>query len=169
MAIRILLGDAVAQLSETQVAYIAGLIDGEGSLESQRQMQKGAVTPIFTLRLSFTFATPEPITTVAGWLGGAPKVYPATSPNRQPRWRFHIKNRIALPLLRRAIPHLILKRQQAELVLEIDRVRSIHSIPRTVSGPRSNLRMPEAGVVAMQSLHDSLRSLKSNKRTTACR
>ena len=72
----------VTRLSETQVAYVAGLIDGEGSLECQIQMQKGAATPIFTLRLSFTFGTEEPITTVAAWLGTAPKRYPATTPNR---------------------------------------------------------------------------------------
>ena len=110
----------VTGLTETQIAYIAGLIDGEGSLECQRQMQKGAATPIFTTRLSFTFGTAEPITTVAGWLGGAPAVYPPTSPNRQPRWRFHIKNRVCLPLLERSLPYLILKKEQAALILAID-------------------------------------------------
>ena len=159
----------VTPLTETQVAYIAGLIDGEGSLECQRQMQRGAVTPIFTLRLSFCFATAEPITTVANWLGGEPLTYPATDPSRQPRWRFSIKKRIALPLLRRCLPYLILKKQQAELILEIDRVRASHSVPRTVKGPRSNLRMPDIGVVEMQSLYVGLRSLKSNKRPVACR
>lgn len=183
MTVRVLIGDCrevlrslptesvhcVVTLTETQVAYIAGLIDGEGSLESQRQKQKGAATWIFTTRLSFTFGTAEPITTVAKWLGGEPKVYPATSPNRQPRWRFHIRNRIALPLLRRCLPHLILKRRQAETILEIDRTRAAYSVPRTVKGPRTNLRMPQAGVDAMQALHDELRSLKSNKRPLECR
>lgn len=159
----------VTALSETQVAYIAGLIDGEGSLECQRQMQKGAATPIFTLRLSFCFGSAEPITTVSGWLGGYPLIYPPTDPKRQPRWRFHIKNRIALPLLRRALPYLILKQRQAELVLNIDATRAVHSVPRNVSGPRSNLRMPDVGVAAMQILYAELRSLKSNKRPVSCR
>jgi hypothetical protein len=159
----------VTALTETQVAYIAGLIDGEGSVECQKQMQRGAATPIFTLRLSFTFATAEPITTVAVWLGMTPSVYPSTDPKRQPRWRLHIKNRIALPLLRRVMPYLILKRQQAALVIAIDGVRALHSVPRTVKGPRSNLRMPQAAQQQMGAMYTELRSLKSNKRPMACR
>lgn len=168
MSVRILQGDCrdhcvVATLSETQIAYLAGLIDGEGSLECQCQMQKGAATPIFTLRLSFTFGTSEPITTVAAWLGMRPKQYPATSPNRSPRWRLHIKNRIALPLLRRALPHLILKSRQAEIILEIERVRSANTVPRTVPiGPLR--RMPQRAVEEMSALSRELRSLKSSKR-----
>lgn len=159
----------VTNLSETQIAYIAGLIDGEGSVECQKQMQSGAATPIFTLRLSFTFATAEPITTVAGWLGMEPTRYPSTDPKRQDRWRLHIKNRIALPLLRRAMPHLILKRQQANLVLAIDGVRALHSVPRTIKGPRSNLRMASSAIIQMDYLYRELRSLKSNKRPMSCR
>lgn len=156
----------VDDLSETQIAYIAGLIDGEGSLESQRYMARGGATYQFVLRLSFCFGTAEPITTVAGWLGGKPKQYPATTPNRKPRWRFHIKTRLAVPLLRRTLPHLILKRDQAALILEIDRIRAVHSVPRTILGPRTNLRMPGHAVVAMQTLHTSLRAMKSNKRAS---
>lgn len=153
----------VTALSEVQVAYIAGLIDGEGSLECQCQMQRGAATPIFTLRLSFTFATAEPITTVAGWLGMTPKQYPATSPNRSPRWRLHIKNRIALPLLRRVLPHLILKTRQAEIILAIESVRAANTVSRSVPiGPLR--RMPSGAVAQMAELHRELRSLKSGKR-----
>lgn len=155
----------VTALSEERIAYIAGLIDGEGSLECQMQMQKGAATPIFTLRLSFCFGTAEPITTVGTWLGMVPNVYPPTTPNRQPRWRLHIKNRIALPLLSRALPHLILKQQQARLILAIDGVRALNTAPRTMKGGYGvHRRMPAHAVEQMLRMHTALRALKSNKR-----
>lgn len=160
----------VADLSETQVAYIAGLIDGEGSLECQMEMQKGAATPVFKMRLSFGFATAEPITTVAAWLGTAPSVYPATTPSRQPVWRLHVKNRIVLPLLHRVLPHLILKRQQARLILAIDGVRALNTVPRTMKGGYgAHRRMPQAAVEQMTTMHVALRALKSNKRSLSCR
>jgi hypothetical protein len=155
----------VATLTEVQIAYIAGLIDGEGSLECQMGMQKGAATPTFTLRLSFGFGTAEPVTTVASWLGGVPLMYPSRSPKRQPTWRFHIKNRIALPLLTRALPYLILKKEQARLILAIDGVRALNTVPKTVKGGYgAHRRMPTHAVEQMQRMHAELRALKSNKR-----
>jgi len=160
----------VASLTETQIAYIAGLIDGEGSLECQKQMQRGAATPIFTLRLSFGFATAEPITTVASWLGMAPKVFAPKQANRQPIWRLHIKNRIALPLLTRSLPYLILKKEQAQLILAIDGVRALNTVPRTMKGGYgAHRRMPAHAVEQMMAMHTALRGMKSNKRPVACR
>lgn len=56
-------------LTVEQLAYLAGLIDGEGSLECQKQSQAGSATPRYVIRLSFTMSTPEPLETVASWLG----------------------------------------------------------------------------------------------------
>ena len=78
----------VTNLTDVQVAYLAGLIDGEGSLECQRQMQRKGATPRYVLRLSFVFGTAEPITTVAGWFGDVPRVYAPPSKRHSPRWRW---------------------------------------------------------------------------------
>ncbi len=159
----------VTNLTEFQVAYLAGLIDGEGSLETQKQMGVGSATPRYVLRLSFVFGTAEPVTTVAGWLGMEPRQYPPPSPRHSPRWRLNVTKGLAIPLLRRTLPHLILKREQAELMLRIEAIRAENSVDRRVSGPRSNLRMPAHAVNAMESLHVALRALKSNKRPETCR
>jgi len=153
-------------LSQTQLAYIAGFIDGEAHLGCQRQTQPNGRTPRFVLRLSFTQATEEPLQTLCHWLGCHVTRYPATSPNRSPRWRMTITKNVAVSLLRACLPYLILKRRQAELVLEIERVRALASPDRKAFGRQGgkSLPMPASAVAMMDELHHQLSSLRSNKR-----
>ncbi len=154
---------SIESLTEVQIAYLAGLTDGEGSLECQKEHQPKGVTPRFVLRLSFCFATPEPLQTISGWLGAGVRTYPATGPTRSPRHRMHVTKSIAVPLLRRMLPHLILKRREAELVLAIETVRAAHS-PSRRTGVGAHRRMPETALAQMDNHFRDLRALKSNKR-----
>src|SRR3954462_11316251 len=117
----------MGNLSEWQLAYLAGLVDGEGSLECQKEFQPKGVTPRFVLRLSFCFATVEPLQTISQWLGVPTQIYPATDPTRSPRHRMSVTKNLAVPLLQQMLPYLILKRRQAELILAIESVRKAHS------------------------------------------
>lgn len=155
----------VAYLTEGQRAYLACLIDGEGSLETQKGFQRGAATPHFRIRLSFTMATEEPLLTVARWLEIAvPKVYPPQDETRSPRYRLHIPKNLTVEILRSVQPFLILKKRQAELVLEIERVRLASSPGRHHYGSVKARAMPAHAVALMEKLHHELRGLKSNKR-----
>jgi hypothetical protein len=153
------------QLSEVQVAYLAGLIDGEGSLESQKQVQAGGKTPRYVLRLSFTFVTVEPLATLSLWLGVPVKVYASTDPRRSDRRIMHIPKSMAVVLLERCLPYLILKRRQAELILGIEAIRHASSPSLRHFGSQSATPMPLEAIGRMEALHVELRSLKSNKRT----
>ena len=155
---------STAMLTDLQLAYLAGLIDGEGSIESQREWQPRGATPRFPLRVSFTFATEEPLKTISGWLGRTYKQYLATSVNRSPRYRMHIPKGIAVIVLGGCLPFLLLKRRQAELILAIEAVREANNPGRVHIGSAHLARMPEAAVEEMAALHTELRSLKSHKR-----
>jgi hypothetical protein len=156
-------------ITDEQAAYIAALIDGEGSVECQRELPRGAANYRYVLRVSFTMGTKEPLHTVGQWLGLAPKMYPPTDPSRQPRWRLHLPKSVSCAVLERVMPYLILKRRQAELVLAIERVRAEASPSRQHFGTAKLLRMPDAAVRQMEELHQQLRSLKSAKRPAAAR
>ena len=145
-------------------AYLAGLIDGEGSIECQQEMHPKGTTPRFVLRLSFTFATEEPLATITQWLGVSYKQYPATDERRSPRYRCQIPKSLAVVVLEHCLPFLILKRDQAELILEIERVRAAYSPDRRLIAPGKNRTMPTAAIEQMTVLHAQLRALKSNKR-----
>lgn len=154
----------VDHLTEAQIAYLAGLTDGEGSIECQKEFQPRGVTPRFVLRLSYVFATPEPLATISRWLGIPSKRYPATDPARSDRHRMHITKNVAVPLLRRMLPHLILKRREAELILAIEETRAEHSPSRLIAVGNAGRRMPERAIERMTAQYLELRSLKSNKR-----
>ena len=152
-------------LSTEQLAYFAGFIDGDGSLECQKAMQKGGKTPRFTLRLSFTLATPEPLHTFTTWLEGTQvKVYLPVDERRSPRHRLHIPKSIAVPLLRSCLPYLVLKKPQAKLILAIEAVRLKYSPSRHHLGHPKAQPMPQVAIDKMDALHLQLRALKSNKR-----
>lgn len=159
----------VDQLVEWQLAYLGGLIDGEGSIESQQEQQPKGVTPRFVLRVSFVFATEEPLRTICPWLNARYSVHPSTDPRRSPRYRSHIYKGVAVALLRRCLPYLILKRRQAELILAIEAVRAANSTVRLARPGRNGATppMPAHAIEQMRVLHAELRSLKSNKKGRA--
>lgn len=148
-------------VTEPQAAYLAGLIDGEGSLECQRQMQRDGATPAYRLRLSFTMATVEPLRTVGSWLGLRPLWYPATTENRQARWRLHIPTGLTRQILPKCLPYLLLKREQAQAILAIDAVRAANSPGRRHYGTAKLERMPTHAVVEMERLYVEFRRIKA--------
>lgn len=150
-------------LTPLQTAYLAGFIDADGSLESQMEKSPQGRTPRFVLRLSFTLATPEPLATIARWLDLQVRVYPSTDPRRSARHRLHVPKTKAVAVLQAVLPHLILKRRQAEIMLEIEAVRAAASPSRSLPMGKQR-RMPASAVEKMTALHRELRSLKSNKR-----
>jgi hypothetical protein len=76
---------------------------------------------------------------------------------------------IAVVLLRACLPYLILKREQAELILAIERVRVEHSPDRRHFGSAKLRRMPADAIAEMEGLHQQLRALKSAKRPAQLR
>lgn len=160
----------VHDLEPWQLGYLAGLIDGEGSIESQTEIQPRGRTTRYVLRVSFVFATEEPLRTISQWLGTTYSRHEATQANRSARYRSHIYKSVAVELLKAVLPFLILKRRQAELILEIEAVRSANTTIRLARpGGGAPPPMPAAAIGQMQALHTELRSLKSNKRPASCR
>lgn len=160
----------VSNLEVWQLGYLAGLIDGEGSIECQTEVQPRGRTTRYVLRVSFVFATEEPLRTVSEWLGSRYSVHPPVDEKRSMRYRSHIYKNTAVELLKAVLPYLILKRRQAELILEIEAVRAANSTIRLARpGGGAPPPMPADAIEKMQELHTELRSLKSNKRRASCR
>lgn len=157
------------KLSNEQLAYLAGFIDAEASVECQKQMQKHGKTPRYSLRLSITLATEEPLKTFTSWFESSYKKYPATDAKRSPRYRMHIPKGVAIGLLTACLPFFLLKRRQAEIILEIESVRARFSPKRKHFRATHFKQMPVIAITKMEKLFRELRSLKSNKRAMHCR
>jgi len=110
----------ISQLSETEVAYIAGLIDGEGSINMTKTVDvRGDRKIRFRVRLTVAAATSmDLISWLVSKLGAcAYKVGTPQAENHRQGWAVKLSEAPAERLLQRAIPYLVIKKRHAELFL----------------------------------------------------
>lgn len=112
--------DPGTRLHETERAYLAGIIDGEGSI---MVIHHKACPPMhkwefWVLRVLVVNTDRRLIDWLIARFGG----WCATARSKNPKWKdtYHWKldSKRAHPVLAAAMPYLLLKRKQAELALE---------------------------------------------------
>lgn len=106
------------------MAYLAGLIDGEGSFVIQKtSVEKIAKssrskTPKYLAYFCIGMVDREPLDLIRETIG-AGKVYEERVPNRRSIWRIRFAGRLVLiPFIKALLPYLIVKKKQAETVLD---------------------------------------------------
>jgi hypothetical protein len=108
-------------LSEVQLAYIAGLIDGEGSI-AVRKMRAGKVKPSVRIASTDTLLMDWLMSTLSG-----PSIYTTVSrkpkPGRLALLLYHIEGLTYLPLYEALLPYLVIKRERMELMIEWCEIR----------------------------------------------
>lgn len=109
------------QMTEPQVAYFAGLLDGEGCISLAHRRQY--ITP--TLQIANTCR--ELLKWVQHWFtGGIYEIRNSRKDNRKQSYVWSIAGQKAQRAIKLALPYLLVKRRQAELVLGIKRFAAIH-------------------------------------------
>jgi hypothetical protein len=106
-------------MKETDAAYLAGFIDGEGSIGLRTSHSKDNRTPSYVPRLRITNTNYEVLkwVEVTTGMGMVRKVKPASTSNYQ-AYEWYVSGSKMKWLLEELIPHLKIKRYQAEIVLE---------------------------------------------------
>ncbi len=106
-------------LSSDRIAYLAGIIDGEGCISFGGRLKKKYVT--VTLQITNTNRT------LIDWLsenlGGSIYERRDIRPNRKQSWLWSCAGRRATEIIRTVSPYLIVKKEQAEVVLSLPRIR----------------------------------------------
>jgi hypothetical protein len=116
--------ERVLLITETDRAYLAGIIDGEGCIGVAYRRVKGKryITP--TLQVNNTRQE------LLEWLyeryGGGVYHRTDTRPTRKPSWLWSVAGQKALTAIRDAYPYLLLKVDQADIVLAIKRRTVMH-------------------------------------------
>jgi hypothetical protein len=103
-------------MTNEQLAYAAGIIDGEGCIRANKQ--KGKVSPV--LRIHVTNTDERLVELLKGWFGGY--IWKETKqymPNAKIRFVWEVSAKRAEVVLRSIIPYLVLKKERAELALEL--------------------------------------------------
>lgn len=126
-------------MTDVELAYIAGLIDGEGNISIIQHMQQSSASGkryrpetlgrkykkhrrnVLVVGLGMTDA----IIPVWLWMNFGGNVYEAqpNEPNRKPVYKWNVRSTKALRLLEQVHPYLKLKRAQAEIGMEFQRKR----------------------------------------------
>lgn len=113
-------------IPHTAVAYLAGLIDGEGTVSLRRKIGKH-----FNIEVYITSSNKPTLEWVKRIFGG--NIYTYTRKNdtiRLPQHKWHIHSRAAEALLRIVLPYLIIKGEHARLAIKfrelMDRDTSWH-------------------------------------------
>ncbi|MBA3875607.1 MAG: hypothetical protein C0498_01500 [Anaerolinea sp.] len=106
----------------TDCAYLAGLIDGEGSImANQKHERRPGHSPATwsELRVDISNTDRGLIDWVnERWPG---KVRVQVRPGVKDTWHYYLNTQQVVPLLEAALPYLVSKRERAELALELAR------------------------------------------------
>ncbi len=108
------------KLTKTEAAYLAGVIDGEGSIQIALRTRRKRDRS-FDLRVSVPSATVELIDWIFSRLGGSKTVYKVPGKNHRPMWRWTMSAQKASDLLEQVLPYLVLKKPHAEIGIELRR------------------------------------------------
>jgi hypothetical protein len=114
-------------LPEVEKAYLAGIIDGEGCIGIGRRRgatKKGRALYISpTLQVSNT--KQELLTWLADRYGGGVYFCRDKREKRKPHWVWIVAGQRALRAIRDARPYLLLKTEQADIVLSLPRYSTV--------------------------------------------
>lgn len=114
----------LANLSDTQLAYLAGIFDGEGSVFLRRQFSQGGRQRTYSLSVTVVVGTHyEAVKEIAALVGSKPTEKINDYGNKRPAWRVRLHGRQAREYLLAVRPYLLMKDKQADLAIEFQNAK----------------------------------------------
>ena len=97
--------------------YMAGLFDGEGCISLVKQDRVNSAIPTYSVRVVIAMTHKPMVKAIHQQFGG---LYTERKGTEKSRNAFSVMwaNRKAIPILSMLIPHLVLKREEAEIALD---------------------------------------------------
>ncbi len=139
----------IERLTETQCAYLAGLLDGEGTIRMTRSFHKSGDRKLrYRVLVAVAATTSEDL---VSWLISTLDVQVCQANRRVPNpghkmcWMVRMSEVPGERLLTRLLPYLVIKRRQAELYLRYRKVQQ-------ACGPE--LRWSKEKMLALRALRD---------------
>ena len=106
-------------INEVDLAYLARLFDGEGSFVINRVIYKWKKTPFFYGQAYICNTNLELINWLKSRFNGRAHITHKKNPKHKQVYKFNFLLRGRIKLLKAVLPFLIIKKKQAELVLEL--------------------------------------------------
>jgi len=112
------------KLSDGQIGWLAGIIDGEGSIAIHRMNESTtAVAGIrHRLDLSIVNTNRDMILLIQAWFGGSfwIKNKKDNNPNHKKCYRWRIEGLNCIPIIKMVYPYLIIKKTQAMILKTLE-------------------------------------------------
>ncbi len=145
------------------LAYAAGVIDSDGSISIHldtyaMRVRKLDTGPVYKERVSLSQIEPQAVDLLHESFGGSRFVTAPQRVNSQPLHRWQLVDRMAATFLGAIAPYLRIKRRQAELCIELRRVKDQSRKARFAygRGHRGGGRRPEELAKAMAMLREEI-------------
>ena len=151
-------------IQEVKLAYFAGLFDGEGCIAAymqKAQTRSGHRYPCASLRALVSMTDPRPLREFQKVFGGSLVSKAPKYQRKRVIWEWCLGSAAAGKFLRAIIPYLIVKKEQAELALEL-RERIDAYIYKT-NGCYGNTPLTHLEIEARRKLVDSIKELKQRQ------
>jgi len=100
-------------------AYLAGIIDGEGHIGLKKIMCKASLNPTYFMSLTITNTNPLLMAWLKDNIGGNVNIdhRKGNEHRHKPSLTWYASARKAVPILERCLPFLVVKAEQAKIVL----------------------------------------------------
>ena len=113
-------------MTDIELAYFAGLFDGEGCVQiAHHKPQRGKRTEQHTLRCAVNMVNKRCVSSFLAFGGSmCQKTRDIGNPKWQPQWTWSISSNQAMGFLKILLPFIHLKKEQFELAIEFQGKRS---------------------------------------------
>lgn len=101
----------------TTLAYLAGMIDGDGYITITRSVRAGK--EYFGAQVGIAGTRPEPHQLAASIWGGVVSRYEPANPNHRAQYQWQRMGASAVVAIQAIYPYLLIKKEHAELALEL--------------------------------------------------
>jgi hypothetical protein len=145
--------------SELDIRYVAGLFDGEGWVRADPFIPKGRDWPRYQLVVGIGMTHRPIIEALYAEFGGMCSSYDGyakRTPGARTIWRWGAASLIAYDFLRAVEPHLLVKRDQALLAMQLQEHITAHNLSIRSMAPEKKRELKEY----RQKLHEELKRLK---------
>ena len=147
-------------LTAEKLAYVAGIIDGEGHISIRRSMPANAskqkrLSPAYEIMVGITNTSPKLIEFLKDEFGGTVTLMNQDRPeHHKPCFRWGLSSNQAIRFIEAIAPFLLVKKERAELVLAYSRIKPEYD--RTNEGYRI---VSEETIKAKDEIYHRIRSL----------
>ena len=105
------------EIEPTTLAYLAGMIDGDGFITVTRSTRKGK--DYFGAQVGIAGTRREPHDLAASLFGGKVSGYQPANPGNRTQFHWQRTGKAAVPVIEGILPYLLIKQEHALLALEL--------------------------------------------------